>query len=240
MTMPTGSSGGLPRVATIATLAGRTEGFLKVLAAIRPQVDHVFVYLDGYKTVPSELAGLDRVTVRHAEQHGDLHAASRFLCLRELARPSVVVVVDDDIAYPSDYVAYMAGVLELVGHRAVVGVHGRILMPPHQSYVNDTTLIHFAQALEHPRHVHVLGTGTCAFVSSHFDVDPRRWDQTDMNDLMVAIEAQRRGLPRIAVSRPAGWLRPYAENQPDSIWARAQADDSERSRCMRALLRLYA
>jgi hypothetical protein len=230
----------LPRVATIATMAGRKATFLRVLAAIRPQVEHVFVYLDGYDATPPELAGLDRVSIRHAQQVGDLHGASAFLCLQELARPCVVVAVDDDIAYPPDYVAYMAGVLDRVGHAAIIGVHGRIFLPPHQSYIRDGQLLHFAAALEQPRHVHVLGTGTSAFVSSQFAVDPRRWDRNDMNDLYVALEAQQRGLPRIAVSRPAGWLRPYAENQPDSLWAKTQADDSEHSRRMRALLGLYA
>ncbi len=230
----------LPRIATIATMASRTETFLKVLEAIRPQVEHVFVYLDGYQTPPPELSGLDRVSVRRAEQIGDLHGASAFLCLQELAQPCVVVVVDDDIAYPPDYVAYLAGVLDRVGGQAVVGVHGRLFLPPHQSYVRDSQMLHFAAALEQPRHVHVLGTGTCAFVSSQFAVDPRRWDRSDMNDLYVALEAQQRGLPRIAVSRPAGWLRPYAENQPDSLWAKTQADDAEHSRRMRRLLALYA
>ena len=239
MTLPANASS-LPRIATIATKAGRAETFFRVLQAIRPQVEHVFVYLDGYEAPPPGLAGLDRVSVRRAEQVGDLHGASAFLCLRELARPCVVLAVDDDIAYPPDYVAYMAGVLDLVGHRAIVGVHGRIFLPPHQSYLKDTFLLHFAAALDQPRHVHVLGAGTCAFVSSQFDVDPRRWERTDMNDLFVAIEAQQRGLPRIAVSRPAGWLRPYAENQPDSLWAKTRLDDSEHSRRMRALLGLYA
>lgn len=240
MTQPSASAASLPRVATIATKAGRTETFLKVLPTILAQVEHLFVYLDGYDTPPRELTGLSQVSVRRAEQLGNLHASSRFLCLRELARPCIVAVVDDDIAYPPDYVAYMAGVLDLVGHRAVVGVHGRIFMPPHQSYVNDAAVLHFASAQARPNHVHELGIGTCAFVSSQLDIDPRRWDRTDMDDIVVALEAQRRGLPRIAVSRPAGWLRPYAEEQPDSLWVKAKADDSEQSRRMRALLGLYA
>jgi hypothetical protein len=240
MTKPITPAAGLPRVASIATKASRVETFLKVLPAIHAQVEHVFIYLDGYEAVPSELLRLDRISVRRAEEVGDLHCSSRFLCLRELARPSVVVIFDDDIAYPPDYVDYMAGVLELVGHRAIVGVHGRVFTPPHHSYIDDATVLHFGAALARPTHVHELGIGTSAFVSSQLDVDPRRWDRTDMDDIIVAAEAQRRGLPRIAVSRPAGWLRPYAEAQPDSLWIKAKTDDTEHSRRMRALLGLYA
>ena len=55
----------------------------------------------------------------------------------------------------------------------------------------------------------------------------------------VAIEAQRRGLPRIAVAWTAGWLKAYAVIQPDSLWAKTLTDDSEQSRRMRPLLGLY-
>ena len=61
-----------------------------------------------------------------------------------------------------------------------------------------------------------------------------------MDDIIVATEAQGRGLPRIAVARPADWLKAHLEHQPDSLWAKTEIDDSEHSRCMRALLRLYA
>jgi len=230
----------LPRVAAIATLASRQETFEKVLPVIRAQVGHVFIYLDGYATPPAFLQGLDRVTVRHAEAVGDLHCSSRFLCLRELAGPSVVAIVDDDIVYPQDYVAVLTEVLQQLEGKAIVGVHGRVFVPPHQSYIRDALMQGFASGLARPSHVHELGTGTCAFVSDRFPIDPREWDRTDMDDIIVATEAQKRGLPRVMVPRPPGWLKPLAELQADSLWARTQKDDTEQSRRMRALLALYS
>ena len=230
----------LPRVAAIATLASRTETFRKVLTTIHAQVEHVFVYLDGYEAPPAFLNDFDRVTVQRADAFGDLHASSRFLCLQNLASPAVVALVDDDIIYPEDYVQRLVEVLQQVGGRAVVGVHGRIFMPPHRSYVRDAMSFHFANALAKPCQVHELGMGTSAFVSSFLDVDPRRWDRCDMNDITIAIEAQRRGLPRVAVARAMGWLKPYEQGQADSIWLKTSRDDSEHSRRMRALIGLYA
>ena len=229
----------LPRVAAIATMASREATFAKVLPALHAQVDHLFVYLDGYATPPAFLERLDRTTVRHAEALGGLHASSRFLCLRELAGPALMVFADDDIAYPPDYVAVLAEALHRLEGRAVVGVHGRVFSPPHRSYARDALFVHFSAGLKKPRHVHELGTGTCAFVSDRLPLDPREWDRYDMDDIVVAIEAQRRGLPRIAVARPEGWLRPQAERQPDSLWNRTLSDDAEQSRRMRALLALY-
>jgi hypothetical protein len=231
-----GAIGKMPKVATIATLASRLETFRKVLPVIHAQVDHVYVYLDGYSVPPDFLERFDRVTIRQAE----LHASSRFLCLEELSAPTVVIIVDDDIVYPQDYVHRLVNVLQGFDGHAIVGVHGRLFIPPHRSYIKNAATFHFTEGLAPGGHVHELGIGTCAFLSSVFNVNPREWDRHDMDDIVVATEAQRRGLPRIAVARAAGWLMAQTEPQSDSLWAKAVIDDSEHSRRMRALLSLYA
>lgn len=228
--------GSMRRVATIATMASRVETFRKVLPVIHAQVDHVSVYLDGYTAPPAFLENVDRITVRRA---GDLHASSRFLSLRDLNSPTVVVIVDDDIIYPSDYVDRLVAALQRFEGEAVVGVFGRVFFPPHESYVRDARAAHFEAELPHYQFVHELGTGTCAFVSSNLEIDPTEWGRYDMDDINVAIEAQRRRLPRIAVARQRGWLKAHSERQPDSLWVKAKADDSEHSRRMRTLLGLY-
>jgi len=230
----------MPRVATIATMATRLKTFQKVLPVIHSQVDHVFIYLDGYSARPTFLASFDRITVRIAEELRDLHANSRYLCLEDLKVPTVVASVDDDIIYPWNYISRLVDLLQRLDGHAIVGVHGRIFTPPHRSYAWDAVALHFSYRVEHPCHVHELGTGTCAFVSNIFNVNPKDWGRTDTDDIDVAIEAQRRGLPRIAIARPAGWLKPLAEKQADSLWARTLKDDSEQSRRMRTLLSLYA
>jgi hypothetical protein len=229
----------LPRIVAIATQPARLQTFEVMLPAIHGQADRVFVYLDGFYTVPGFLTRFDRVVVRRSEALGDLHASSRFLCLQQLDSPAVVAIVDDDILYPPDYLEKMAAILQRWNGGAVVGVHGRIFVPPHMSYVRNAIVFPFFSALKAARHVHELGAGTCAFVSNRLAVDPCGWDRTDMDDIVVALEAQKRKLPRIAIARGDAWLKPLAQNQPDSLWLRAQADDSEQSTRMRALLGLY-
>ncbi len=225
----------LPRVATIASLAGR-RGLQEVVTAILPQVDRLYVYLDGYETPPAFLQGLDRVTVGDA---GELHCSSRFLCLAELEQPSLVVVVDDDIIYPPDYVERMAAHLDALDGEAVFGVHGRIFTPPHRSYATDAVTIHFTAPYRISRNVHEVGGGTCAFVSDRLPLDPRGWGGLGMDDIQIALEAQRRGLPRLVVARGNMWLRPMAEEQADSLWRRTRRDDAVHSLRMRELLALY-
>lgn len=226
----------LPRIASIATLASRRETFAQVLPVIAAQVDHVFVHLDGYGEVPALLSAHANVTVRRAP----IHCSSRYLPLRDLPGPAVFMSVDDDIRYPPNYAEVMAEVLHRLGGAAMIGVHGRTYLPPHGSYVRHCNVIHFAAPMKAMRHVHELGTGTAAFVTDRLSFDPTRWERHDMDDINVAIEAQLRGLPRIAIPRAAGWLTALAEEQPDSIWNRTIADDSAHSRRMRELLALYA
>jgi hypothetical protein len=230
----------LPRVAAIATMASRIETFQQVLPTIRAQVEHLYVYLDGYSSVPNFLKGLDHVSVHRAEEVGDLHASSRFLCLQELITPTVVAIVDDDIMYPPDYIDRLVDQLQQVDGQALVGVHGRLFTPPHRSYVKDALTLNFSAPIPRSTQVHELGTGTCAFISSLLDVDPRKFDRFDMDDIVIAIEAQRRSLPRIAIARVARWLKPYALWQSDSLWTKTKIDDTEQSRRMRTLLSLYA
>lgn len=227
----------MPRVATIATMASRLETFQKVLPVIHAQVDHLYVFLDGFSSPPAFLKQFERLTVRHVEKLGDLRATTRWLCLNRINVPSIVVCVDDDIIYPADYVDGLATALGRFNGNAIVGVHGRYFLSPHESYVRDTSAIHFSEALRHDTRVHEVGGGTCGFVSSMFNVDAREWGRTG-DDINIALSAERRGLPRVAVARPAGWLTPYAEVQSDSLWAKTLIDDSEKSRRMRILLEL--
>lgn len=229
----------LPRIATIATLASRTSSLRLMLPTILSQIDHIFIYLDGHSEVPSFLRGLTNATILTGDALRGLHCSSRYLCLTQLRQDCVVICVDDDIIYPSDYVERLTGLLDQQHGAAIVGVHGRIFVPPHASYIDDAHCFHFARKLDRCWQVHELGSGTSAFLSTVFPIDPTRWDRHDMNDLHVAIEAQRRDLPRIAIDRSHGWLKPIAVRQQDSLWKQTLADHQEQSRRMRALLSLY-
>jgi hypothetical protein len=226
----------MERVASIATMPTRIKGFEKALNSMLPQVDRVFVYLDNFDTVPAFLKGHRKIEFFRMEELGNFHASSRFLALGRLARPSIVFLFDDDIIYPSNYVSKLVSVLAETRGRAIVGVHGRIFMPPHASYVEDAIFYHFADKLRQHLHVHELGAGTCAFISSLFDFDVAQWPDHGMDDILFSTEAQKRLIPRVAIRRPLGWLKAYAEDQPDSLWVKTKSDHMVQSKLMRLLL----
>lgn len=227
-----------PRIGSMATMPSRAESFARVLPAVAPQVDRLYLYLDGFPRVPDSVRAFPNVVPLLAHENGDLHAAGRFLPLKFLQKRSVFVIFDDDIVYPPAYVAALVEGLAAFAGRAVVAYHGNVFRPPFQSYVKDRHCYHFSAALERETPVHAVGAGTAAFDSGHLRFDSAAWPRVLSNDLLLAIEAVRRGLPQIALPRPKGWLAPIGDVQPDSLYAAIVADDRETSALMRSLLAL--
>ena len=147
--------------------------------------------------------------------------------------------MDDDIKYPTNYVDSLTASLANLNGAAVVGAHARVFVPPHNSYVLDAVVYHFARDMANHCHVHELGTGTCAFLSNVLTFDVRKWPYRDTNDILLAIEAQKRGIPRISVKRPSGWIQAHTEGQKDSLWHKKLNEHTRPSDLMRALLKLY-
>jgi hypothetical protein len=228
----------LPRVGSIATIPSRAESFAEVLPRLLPQLDRLYVYLDGFSALPSALQGQSKIVVFRAEQCGNLHCSSRLLPLTFLDRPSIFVVFDDDILYPPNYVARLIEGLAARRGRAIVGFHGNCFKRPYQSYVKDRVCLNFKQLLASDTEVDELGLGTCAFLSDVFSVDPREFPHNDMDDIVVAIEAERRGLPRIALRRAAGWLPRHPKPQLESLWAKTLQDDSRQTTLLAQLVLL--
>ncbi len=228
----------LPLVGGMATIPSRAESLRIALDGILPQLDHLFLYLDKHSAVPETFIGHSKITPILPEGR-QLEGTGKFLGLRRLAEPCLYFCFDDDIIYPPSYVAYLASVLRRHRYRALVGVHGNIFRQPVRSYVADRICLHFERGLELECVVDELGTGTLAFHSECINLDPTRWQHMHMSDLMVAIEAMRQEVPRLAVRRPPHFLKAITENQPDSLWLQAQRDDSMQTKLLQAAMAHY-
>jgi len=228
----------LPVIGTIATLPARTESFRDGLPRLLPQIDRLFVYLDGHFVPPPVLKEHSKITICHAEECGNLHASSRLLPLTFLDQPCIFVVFDDDIVYPTDYVATLAEGLAERGGWAVVGFHANCFRPPYQSYAKDRVCMNFKEELQSDTPVDELGVGTCAFLSENLTVDPREFASINMDDIVLAIEAERRSLPRISLRRSAGWLAKHPKPQVWNLWSDVLKDDSRQTKLMAKLISL--
>ncbi len=214
----------LPRIGGMSSIPTRAGDLEQVLARIVPQVERLFLFLHGYAEIPA--AGRhSRIVPILAPVDTPFRASGKFYGLVQQTDPCLYFCFDDDILYQPDHVARLTAAILRYGGRALVGVHSNTYVGAAR-YARDRKVRHFASRLHFDRVTDELGCGTIAFPSQLLSFDPRRWPHGDMEDLMLAIEAERHGIRRIAIHRPRRSLVPIREAQPDSLWVRTLADDS--------------
>lgn len=191
-------------VCGLASIPSRADALERVVEALKPQVDHLFVYLNGFSDVPGFLFR-GGITVFRSQDFGDYRDNSKFFGLPLLDEDVYFLSVDDDIDYPPDYVATLVDKVEKSRRRALVGVHGAIYGAGSKMFV-DRAVFHFKDAVDIDLPVSVLGTGTLAFHTSAFSFDSLAFDEVGMADLVVASLSRAQEIPSLVVSRPAGWL----------------------------------
>ena len=229
----------LPRIGGMATIPGRADTFRQARDAILPQVDRLFIFFDKFETAPADLVTDPKIVPLLPSTHGDLGGRGKFLGLEIDTAPCLYFSVDDDILYPATYVEALVRALRRHRLQAIVGYQASWFRPPHRSYLKDRTYLPFYGVSKFDCHADELGTGTMAFYSGSFRFDPRSWRYSNMEDLNIAIEALKQGIPRIAIRRPLGFVKALAERQDDSIFARLFQDDSRETALMREALAAY-
>jgi len=228
-----------PRIGGMATMPTRAHTFPIALESIIPQLDRLFVYFDKHESVPPSLPKSEKIVPLLPSEHGELAGDGKFLGVQLFGSPCLYFSFDDDIRYPPGYVELLASGGERHLFRAVVGVHASRFVAPHRSYRHDRRVVHFSAPLEIDYIVDELGSGTLAFHTGRFPVDPRTWRYHNMADLMIGIEGARRGLARIALRRPKDFVAPLEQGQPDSYFRRLLADDSVETAIMRHVLQEF-
>ncbi len=220
-------------------MPSRSHSFAAVVESILPQLDRLYVFFDTRDEIPKTFANEPKIVALSPSQSGDFHACGKFLGIELFGSPCLYFCFDDDIVYPPNYVEVLTRALHRHHLRAVVGFQASLFAPPHLSYRRDRTILHFGRANLFDHSVDELGTGTIGLCTAHLRFHPRDWPYWDMADLMLAIEAVKQEVPKIAIRRPDSFLKPLEENQPDSIYMRLVKDDTRQSAIMRAALEAF-
>lgn len=227
----------LPKVGGMASIPSRADNLPAVLAEVLPQVDRLHLFLHGYESVP-EAARHPKIQAYPAPKSHEYRASGKFYGLRNEAAPCLFIGFDDDILYHAGHVDRLIRALARYRGRAVVGVHGAYYRSGDATFRTRRRSYFFERRILLDHLVDVLGTGTVAFVSSQIPIDPPGWPHGDMDDLMVAIEAERLHLPRIAIARPLKSIEAISTNQDDSLWRVALTDDTRHTEQLHRLLEL--
>lgn len=221
-----------PVVALMTTYPPRYEMAVRAMKKMSKQVDHLYCYVNGNgrnhehpdwrKRTPSNVT-----TLLASEEVGNIGDVGKFYPLKYVSGKAHVLLIDDDIRYPDDYAETMGSWVERFDREHVVGVHACDLPERNvDSYYDEGQLnkVHFAEPLEEPRVVHLLGTGTVAFWSERIHIRISDFFAQNMSDIYFARYCQRKEIAMIAVPRQRGWIRSYA-TPDDGIWGRFQGKD---------------
>jgi hypothetical protein len=227
----------LPKIGGMASIPTRAGDLGAVLAEILPQVDRLHLFLHGYEHLP-EAARHPKIIPTLAPREHPYRASGKFHGLAQEVAPCLYFGLDDDILYRAGYVARLVRGLIRYRGRAVVGLHGVRYRSPEASFRTHRRSYMFERGLALDHAVDILGAGTVAFVSTQLPLNPPAWPHGDMDDLMLAMEAERRHLPRVALGRPPRSIVAVATNQPDSLWQSALRDDTRHTEQLRRLLAL--
>jgi len=227
----------LPRIGGLATIPSRVNTLAAVIASIVPQVERLYVFLHGHDAIP-EAARHPRVIPVLAPRDTPWRQSGRLYGLSLEQWPCLFFCFDDDIRYPEGYVDRLADALVRHEGNAVVGFHAHNYRPPHQSYIRDRKGFVFTKRKLFEAQVDELGAGTLGFVSSRLPMDPRRWKYGDMDDIMIAQEAERAGLKRIVVARRRHYIGRARKDATGTLWKSVLEDESRSVEQMRVLLQL--
>lgn len=189
----------MPILAALASQPGRP--LERVLRSLRPQVDELAVLLNGYAEVPAYVHELtDRIELDPTNRRG---AEGKFLWADRWE--GLYLSCDDDLEYPTDYVATMRTAVERWQGRALVSAHGKLYQGAVQHWKGWAEAHRCTEGVSGARWINHPGTGVMAFDTA-MDL-PASWGRKNCADLQVAIWAQQHRVPVWLIASPPLWLR---------------------------------
>ena len=218
----------LKTIVCMATIPERAQQLKKAVKSILPQVDALKVYLNGWDNIPAFLVD-SKVEVVRSQYHGDQKVLSRWHWFRrgELTN-CYVMMVDDDIIYPPDYVESITGKVEEYERKAIVSYHGHLYRAPITSYHNSIKRLYFNQNVKRDYKVDSIGVGVCGFYSETLqwqDVKlEMELDFRKMNDVHISYMATAQDIDLICLAHPAHWIK--KQRTTTSVFRDAKADHS--------------
>jgi FkbM family methyltransferase len=210
-------------VAGMATVAGNEVALKATVMSLLPQIDRLFVYLNGFKSAPKFLLAHPKIS-HFIDEDGRKYGDAGKMWGLDQVSDAVYITCDDDIIYPEDFVSRMVTELALLGGKGAVGIHGSLILQPTENYYKQGSraVFHFEQPLMRRRRVHVVGTAACAFHTSIIRIKQSDFRHPNMADIWLAEYMQKNRLPAYVAPHNRGWLVPLEVTRP-TIWAQSAA-----------------
>ncbi|NRB19443.1 MAG: hypothetical protein HRU33_18250 [Rhodobacteraceae bacterium] len=213
-------------VAGMSTIPSRAHTSPLAIASLLPQVDRLWLSLDGYEAIPA-FAKHPKIICQFGQQHGGLKAEGKFLGLALDDDAQIYVSADDDMLYPKGFVRHLARMCILHPKPVAVGTHGSVFKKDIRSYVSDRKVTMSRHSQIRPwRKVDVLATNGTVHLVKDLKFDCRNWIYRNQVDLNFLEEASKQDVGLVTAMRRRSWTRPLETRQSNSIYANLLKDDS--------------
>jgi hypothetical protein len=215
------------RIAGIASIPSRAESLVLVVNSLLPQVDKVYVALNGYREIPEPLRNLRYVECEILDNslgdsakflHADIPDAVYFGC-------------DDDLLYPMGYCDYLQNGIEK--YNGLVSLHGR-------SYLKGAGFKQWAgnyrclNTVSQDVKVNFVGSGVCCFNTNRLKVHISDFKTKNMSDCYLSRLAFQQGVPMVVLAHQRDYLT-YLHPK-DTIWQQMR-DVSVQSSILRSYIK---
>ena len=197
-------------------MPNRIDGLIDTITALSPQVDKIFVWLNGHSEIPK--TSVTNVTFHLSETNDG--AIAKVKCLELFDDTDFYFFTcDDDIVYPPDYIQKNIDIYE---PGTIQTSHAKIFKEfPIQNYAHsDISGYYFGASIIRKDAVHLVGTGVCMMDSTIARQIPyETFTTTNMLDLWVSSWAWINNIPMYVIPHKHNWLHPNPKvQQNDSIW----------------------
>lgn len=212
-------------IANLASIPSRRESLIRTVKSLENQVDRIFIALNGYTDVPTEVR--EHHHVNHRKNTGD--AAKFHYYAKAPTAGNTWLFCDDDLIYPPDYVAQC--IIHLTKHpTAVLSYHGRRMFSrPVGSYYRERS--HAYRCLFDVNGYHdlgidgTLGSGVMFFKSRTLEMNARDFKFKNMADIWAAKFAIEQGRKMIVCPHRADWIKYQPQPVGNTIFEQHYHED---------------
>ncbi len=203
--------------AQIATIPARKASLKVCVESLLPQVDKIKVMLNDYDGIRAMSGQIPDFLVHDKIQtvFCDNKLLDGYKFLDADQNSGHVLICDDDIAYPPDFVEVMLDAQRRAG-RAVISIMGKNLLPiPFESYALGQH--EFFRAFEyHSRTYEVNLIGMCGAI---YHTDYCKINHTDMlvsdSDVCMSAYCSQRNIKMYVIRHKADWCKDLSYLLPD-------------------------
>lgn len=209
-------------VAVLATFMKRFHVVKKVINNILPQVDNIYIYANDYSEKNKQdllkmVNSKEKVEILLGNIHdGDIKDNGKLYLIHNIVKKinhDYIIVIDDDLNYPSDYVDKHIRCCLKYNNNVVSSIHGGLFSNIIYDLFDDRHLYHYRSNLKGNKFVTYTGTGTicipCKFTKL---INYDKTMYTGMVDMYFMNNMKFFDVKRVCISRNTwGWLSEFDE-----------------------------